>query len=153
MAQVTAQPQDAQLHLALARVAAALGERPGKKPEDYVARGTSKFWRQDWAGAIADYSTAIKLKPDDLLAYLNRGQAYTAQQYYAHALADFDQVIKLNPGWWPGYYNRGLVYALRLNAGDRDRAIADFRKVIELTPDTTGRNEALQRLKELGVTP
>jgi tetratricopeptide (TPR) repeat protein len=46
---------------------------------------------------IADYSTAIRLKPDDADAYLGRGKAYGLRNDYDRAIADFGEAIRLEP--------------------------------------------------------
>ena len=50
----------------------------GNKKEDAIAyfnRGLSKAKLQDYRGAIADFTKAIELKPDNAEAYYNRGNA------------------------------------------------------------------------------
>ena len=39
--------------------------------------------------AIADYTTAIKINPDDADAYVNRGAAYDDLGRYQEAIADY----------------------------------------------------------------
>ena len=55
--------------------------------------------------------------------------------------------IKLNPKDADTYGNRGNAYE---KLGQRGKAIADFRKAIELRP---GDKVATAALKRLGVTP
>jgi tetratricopeptide (TPR) repeat protein len=45
----------------------------GQSAEGYNNRGISKHDLQDYRGAIADYSKAIELDPNDAGAYINRG--------------------------------------------------------------------------------
>jgi tetratricopeptide (TPR) repeat protein len=47
------------------------------------------------------------------------------------AIAACDQAIRQNPRNAEAYYNRGVEYH---DKGDRDRAIADFTKAIEINP-------------------
>ena len=60
------------------------------------------------------------------------------------ALADYDAGIKAEPNDPAGYFNRGIVLEAK---GEREKAIADYRKAIELDP---GFGEARAALKELG---
>jgi hypothetical protein len=48
------------------------------------------------------------------------------------------------------HYNRGASYNNRGRRGDRDRAVADFRRALELDPYYQASRDALRRL---GVTP
>ena len=63
------------------------------------------------------------------------------------AIADFDETIKRNPNYAITYTNRGYAYEKK---GDKDQAIADFRKALEINPST---QDAKDSLKRLGVTP
>jgi tetratricopeptide (TPR) repeat protein len=88
-----------------------------------------KKWKYD--RAIVRFSKAIKLNPDDYIAYKNRGNAYYKKKLYDLAIADYNKAIKLNPGFVVAYNNRGIVYQ---EIGQCDLAIADYNKAIELNP-------------------
>lgn len=60
--------------------------------------------------AIADYTTAIRMKPDYSYAYNDRGAMYFALKRYAEALKDFDTAITLNPTYANAYEGRGMVH-------------------------------------------
>jgi tetratricopeptide (TPR) repeat protein len=47
--------------------------------------------------AIADYTEAIRLKPDYARAYYNRGLAYQRKEDGIRAKADLDKAISLDP--------------------------------------------------------
>jgi tetratricopeptide (TPR) repeat protein len=82
--------------------------------------------------AIADWTDAISLKPDDAEAYCNRGKAYGEKGDYGKAIADYAEAIRLRPDFAKAYYNRGVCYGEK---GDHDKAIADYNEAIRLTPD------------------
>lgn len=42
----------------------------------WLEQGDRKFKLEDYQGAIADYTRAIELNPDDAAAYFSRGLAY-----------------------------------------------------------------------------
>lgn len=86
----------------------------------------------DLAGAIADFTRALQLKPDETDVYNNRGYAKRRQGDLDGAMADFNKAIELKPNELLGYYNRA---AAKKDKGDFDGAIADLTKVIELKPD------------------
>lgn len=85
--------------------------------------------------AIADFSQAIALEPDNALAYFDRGIAYGSKGDYDLAIADFGQAIALNP----------------------DLSIADSGQSITLNPDaadtyyTRGRNHASEERYALAI--
>ena len=99
--------------------------------EEYFERGLARN-AQDYDAKIADYSEAIRLKPDYADAYYNRGLAYYHKGQYDRAIADYDEAIRLKPDYADAYNNRGNAYN---NKGQTDRAIADYVEAIRLKPD------------------
>ena len=72
-------------------------------------------------------------------SYLNRGVACFKKGDYVQAIANVD-----------AYFFRGRAY---YNLKDKDRAVADFRKVLELQLDGGSRQKAMDYLRLLGVKP
>jgi tetratricopeptide (TPR) repeat protein len=62
----------------------------------YVNRGYVLMNKGDFDRAIADFTKAIDLKPDLVLAYSNRGIAYQQQGQRDKAAADFRKVLELS---------------------------------------------------------
>lgn len=92
---------------------------------------------QDFDGAIADASEAIRLglRNDQSLAgaYQIRGTAkYKQGRTSEVALADLDEALRLDPECVDGLIGRGAV---RMIAGDFDRARADLAEALRLQPD------------------
>ena len=83
----------------------------------------------DLDGAIADYTKAIELKPDDAGAYNNRGNAKQTKGDLDGAIADYTKAIELKPDDAGAYCNRA---AWRKAKGDLGGALADYNKAIEL---------------------
>ena len=99
--------------------------------ETYFTWGNTKYGLGDYKGAIADYDSAIRLKPD-AAAYNNRGVAKrTLGQHFA-AIADYDTAIRLKPDLADAYNNRGNV---KVKLGQHFAAIADYDSAIRLKPD------------------
>ncbi len=82
--------------------------------------------------AIAEFSEAVRLKPDYAEAYINRGVAYVGKGDYDRAIADENQAIRLDPRQARAYCNRANDYT---HKDDWDRAIADCNEAIRLNPD------------------
>ena len=79
--------------------------------------------------AIADYTEAIRIKPDYASAYNNRGNAYGDLGQHDKAIFDLTQAIRINPDDANAYHNRNLAYQKQ---GKKDLAEADRAKAKEL---------------------
>ena len=108
-------------------------------------QGMIYFEQGDYKEAIDAFDEAIKLDPQDAIAYYNRGVAYKSlgqssqgQQsgvqlrlgQYRSAIQDFDQAIRLNPQA-DAYYNRGVAHRY---LDQFELALEDFDKAIRLNP-------------------
>jgi tetratricopeptide (TPR) repeat protein len=65
---------------------------------------------------------------------------------YSAARKDFDAIVKLNAAYTQAYYNRGLALQA---LGDLPAAGADFNKFLELETESSWRQRAQDRLREL----
>jgi Tfp pilus assembly protein PilF len=99
--------------------------------EDYSQRGITRFEKNDFDGAVSDFTKAIDLKGSNLeFCYYFRGMANYRQGNLEVAIADISKAITIKSH--PRFYeDRGT---LLLKKGDLDGAIADFNKTIELAP-------------------
>ena len=95
----------------------------------YRGRGLAHHRMGDVDKAIADYTRAIKVKPDDAKAYFGRGLGYKANGALDKALADLSKVIELNPEFAPAYEKRSVIYEGR---GQDAEAEADRLKAAKL---------------------
>jgi tetratricopeptide (TPR) repeat protein len=96
------------------------------------ARGLEADRKYDYDLAIAEFSEAIRLKPDYVNAYYYRGIASLLKIDYDNAIADFTEVIRFNPASADAYDHRAFAYHRK---GNTDRAIADFTEAIRLNPN------------------
>jgi tetratricopeptide (TPR) repeat protein len=85
--------------------------------------------------ALADYASAISLRPAEPGAYLGRGILMLNHGAPERALPDFGKVIELDPTLNAARYNRGLAFLQLEQAG---RAEADFSTVIGRDPRDAG---------------
>lgn len=81
--------------------------------------------------AIKDLDRAIKLRPNEPLAYFNRGTAYVKTEDWKKAKKDFDVAISGRPDYVDAYLNRGIAL---IYLKDLDAALADFERGIQLNP-------------------
>ncbi|WP_354000913.1 tetratricopeptide repeat protein [Gloeocapsopsis sp. IPPAS B-1203] len=94
----------------------------------YNDRGLAQFNLQNYEGAIADFSLAIRLNANDARAYYNRGCACQKHGDEHNAIHDFTQSLRLNPVNVAAYVNRGLA---RYQLGYQQAAIADLQQAAQ----------------------
>lgn len=98
----------------------------------YATRANIYLNLEDTVKAINDYTTAIRIKPDESSLYEKRAQTYYEQDKYDLADADYRKMIELQPGETMGYMGIGR----NANAQKRwDDAISQFDYVIKLASD------------------
>lgn len=109
---------------------------------DLVKQGVTKGRGGDYEGAIADFTRAIKLDPNNADAYFYRGFAYrflargratseraSASNDLKQAVDNFDQTIKIDPTYTRAYFERGLSQD---DLGNKREAITDYTQTLEL---------------------
>jgi tetratricopeptide (TPR) repeat protein len=95
----------------------------------YSDRGMDKYESKDFAGAIADYTTALGMSPNNHTLLSLRGVAKFDSQDLSGAIADFSLAIQANPTSAEAHCNRGKAY---LHTKQYDKAIEDESKAIGL---------------------
>ena len=89
----------------------AIKNLPKKDPEyvifGYSTRADCYLCLGDTVKALADYTTAIKIKPDEPKLYDNRAQIYYEQGNFCLSDADYQKMIELKPGDVMGYMGLG----------------------------------------------
>ncbi|NJM98335.1 MAG: tetratricopeptide repeat protein [Phormidesmis sp. RL_2_1] len=89
----------------------------------------------DWEGAIAAYSQALKVNPNDPDVLNNRCSAYFATDQLDLALADCNRGLQINPRSPALYVGRGNI---RLQQENYDGAIQDYSRTLELEDEVGG---------------
>ncbi len=103
----------------------------GQSSEEHLENGVSKHNKEDFKGAIKDYTKAIKADKKNKVAYFNRGTCELALEDFNAAMADFDKTINLDPQYVTAYYSRASVFVSQQKYKD---ALPDLDKTIELNP-------------------
>ena len=108
-----------------------------KKDKEYVyfayeTRARIYCELKDTIKALADYSAAIKVSPEDSDAYEKRAQIYYEQEKFDLADSDYKQLIKLDQGGVMGYMGIGRN---RISQKHWDEAIEQFNHVANMYTD------------------
>ena len=65
--------------------------------ETYYKRGKTYLKLQEYALAIKDFNTVLKLDPQNTKTYLIRGYTYGEIKQYGREIADYTEAIRLSP--------------------------------------------------------
>ena len=97
----------------------------------YYERGIINGRLNLYDKAVADFSKAIELHPQDRDAYNNRGLALArGLKEYNQAIADFTKAVELDPQFAEAYDNRAIAY--RMAGNDKLKACADWKMACDL---------------------
>jgi tetratricopeptide (TPR) repeat protein len=92
---------------------------------------------------------AIRLDPNNAVAYTNRGRVYERQGRFDEATVEHDAAIRLNPALAIAYANRGLSYE---GKRDYEKALADFERALSIDPKLVRAIEGRDRVQASHVT-
>lgn len=82
-----------------------------KTPSDLKRdEGNAAFRSKDFATAIALYTAAVDLDPNNPHNYCNRGMAAKSAGQLEQALADFSMAIQVKPDYCKAYFQRSNIY-------------------------------------------
>jgi len=95
----------------------------GRRSADLLeVRGLARANREDYPGAIRDYTLALTLDPSRPSPLMHRGWAYIVSDAPRLALHDFDEAVRIAPDDPDAYTGRGFARALH---GQHRAAVAD----------------------------
>jgi len=121
-------------------------DTPEQKAGEFVKSGDEYRRRGDNDRAIADYTQAIRLNPDNDLAYINRAEAYKSKGDWNRAIADYTEAVRIYPDE-NIYILRAEAYIVRSNF---TQARADVNKVLKLNPNSQKAKDLEAELKKKG---
>jgi tetratricopeptide (TPR) repeat protein len=104
--------------------------RDPKDLEAWRELGNAYFDADMPAQAIAAYSRALAIKPDDTNILNDQGAMYRQTGDFTRALANFEKARQVDPLNLESIYNSGYVLAFDLN--QIDRAIVMWRRYLTL---------------------
>ena len=106
-------------------------------------RGLQLYKEKQYAQAEAQFTEALKLRPDFALAANNLGFVFYKQDKFAEAARWFQNTVKIDPSRAVAYLNLGDAYA---KAGNVEQAKKAFGTYLELAPNGTGAVYARQQV-------
>ena len=121
------------------------GPRKSGTPDDLLKKGIKELKKGNFQGAIDNFTSAIKLKPDNTsyLSYLSLayskvpGKMKEAEEILLKA-------IKLEPFNADLHANLGLIY---IKAGLKKKAQSSFQKALKIDPQHDKAKKGLEQTK------
>jgi peptidoglycan/xylan/chitin deacetylase (PgdA/CDA1 family)/uncharacterized caspase-like protein len=108
--------------------------------------GLQLYKEKQYAQAEAQFTEALKLRPNFALAANNLGFVFYKQDKYAEAARWFENAVRMDPSRAIAYMNLGDAYA---RAGQADKAKVAYRTYLELAPNSPTAAYARQQLERL----
>jgi uncharacterized caspase-like protein/peptidoglycan/xylan/chitin deacetylase (PgdA/CDA1 family) len=108
--------------------------------------GLQLYKEKQYAQAEAQFTEALKLRPNFALAANNLGFVFYKQDKFAEAARWFENAIRMDPSRAIAYMNLGDAYA---RAGQGEKARTAYQTYLELAPGGSGAGYARQQLEKL----
>jgi tetratricopeptide (TPR) repeat protein len=102
------------------------------RAETYHQRGRHLFNAERYEEAMASFKCAVKSDPTFLRAFAGIANSLTMLGRYGEAITLCDDVLAREPTFAVGYTARGTA---RHRMGDREGALEDYRRGVDLAPD------------------
>jgi len=112
----------------------------------YLLRGRAHVVQGELEPAVADFTQVIRIRPADAQAYVERGAVYLAQKNYQATVTDCASALARNPQFARAYNLHGV--ALR-SIGEAPKALAEFNRAVELSPDSDNYYQRAATYQEL----
>ena len=103
------------------------------------------FDAERWNDAITWYQRTVKLEPSNVDANTDLGVSYYYLNRTDEALATFERSLELDPKHTKTLLNKGIVLAF--GKEDLQAAAAEWKKVVELAPDSAEGQAARRALE------
>jgi peptidoglycan/xylan/chitin deacetylase (PgdA/CDA1 family)/uncharacterized caspase-like protein len=109
-------------------------------------RGVQLYKEKQYAAAEAQFTEALKLRPDFALAANNLGFVYYKQDKFKEAARWFDNAIKIDPSRAVAYLNLGDA---QQRTSENDKAKKAYQTYLELAPNSSAAAYVKQQLEKL----
>jgi tetratricopeptide (TPR) repeat protein len=109
--------------------AVAFAQEEGGDAAPHLDAGKEKFRKEDFQGAVEEFSKAAQAEPKNIEAWFGRAQAYLRLEKHKEAVADLDRALSIEP-------KAPRLYRIRADAKrslhDYEGAIADYTETAKL---------------------
>jgi uncharacterized caspase-like protein len=109
-------------------------------------QGLLLYKEKQYAQAEAQFTEALKLRPNFALAANNLGFVFYKQDKFLEAARWFENAVKMDPSRAIAYMNLGDAYA---RGGEKDKAKGAYKTYLELAPTGSQASYAKQQLEKL----
>ena len=104
-----------------------------KNGQDLIAHGQFLLTVNKRSEAIAAFTEAIRLEPENPAFYIDRAQAYVAGGEHELAVQDFDKAIRLDPNDPQSRVSRSEMY---VSIKEYEKALEDLNEAIRIDPES-----------------
>lgn len=105
--------------------------KPVSEADRLIRAGMAKFQKRQLREAIADFTKALSLEPENAEALLQRGNARVTLREFEAGIADFDKALKIKPDASALHLSKGVAL---FNMGRRSDALASVDEACRLGP-------------------
>lgn len=118
-----------------------MGElKPSGTPLQHKEAGNGLMQKNDIAGALAEFNSALRLDPNYTDALNNRANVYIGQGKPDLALIDINRALEVEPGHRVAWLTRSRIYS---SVGERKLALGDLDNAVRYADTDTRRITAL----------
>jgi tetratricopeptide (TPR) repeat protein len=110
-----------------------------------MSRAKKAADEQDYDLAVRLLSAIVEIKPEFTEAWNRRATVYFLQKDYVNAMADIAKVLSREPRHFGALAGLGLILQ---DTGDEKRALAAYRKALEVYPRLKGIDEKVKTLTQ-----
>ena len=109
-------------------------------------RGLRLYKEKKYSAAEAQFTEALKLRPDYALAANNLGFVYYKQNKFREAARWFENTIRMDPSRAIAYLN---LADAQVNLGEKEKAKKAYQTYVELAPNSASVSYARQQMDKL----
>lgn len=114
--------------------------------DELMARGTEEMQSGQHAKAVGTFTSVIKARPEFAEGWNRRATVHYLAGDFERSIADCGEVLKRNPLHFGALSGMGQIF---FQMQDYERALAWFRRALEVNPNMTGVELNIKGIEEL----